>query len=260
MTHNIAVIIPVHKYDDKVKGYLVQAINSVPEDIDIFISCPNNISGLISVDVDERVEFFDETNETTFQNLVNSAVNQLNGYEWFSILEYDDTYTPYWFNEVDKYITHYPSNSIFLPLTDLKQTKEDGQTVFSGYGNEAPLASAFSNELGYIDFEVLENYFDFYLTGGIFNLNDFKSVGSLKPSIKLTFWYEFLLRLTSKDKKVMVIPKIGYNHIIGREGSLSSELRETMSQEESKWWYDLAKEEYRHVKDRNKTYKGKEED
>lgn len=255
MTHNIAVIIPVHKYDDVVKMYLTQAINSVPTDVDVFISCPNNISGLISVDVEERVNMFDEGTESSFQALVNSAVNKLNGYEWFSILEYDDTYTSYWFDEVDNYITHYPSTSMFLPLTDLKNP----QMKFSGYGNEAPLASAFSNELGFIDFEVLENYFDFYLTGSVININDFKTAGGLKTSIKLTFWYEFLLRLTSKEKKVMVIPKIGYNHLIGRADSLSSELRETMDQEESEWWYNLAKEEYKHTKDRNKTYKGKEE-
>lgn len=254
---NIAVIIPIHIYNDDVKQLLTRAIDSVNDNAKIFISCPNTISGLISVDVPEYVEIFDEARGTNFQTLVNHAVNKLEGFEWFSILEYDDVYTPTWFNEVDKYITHYPSTSVFLPLTDLVKN-EDGRYKLYGYGNEAPLASAFSNELEVIDFETLENYFDFYLTGGVFNLNDYIAVGGLKESMELTFWYEFLLRLTHKEKRVQVIPKIGYIHTIAREGSLFSIYQNSIDAEESEWWYELAKEEYRYTKDRNKKYNKEE--
>lgn len=254
---NIAVIIPIHEYNDIIKGLLLRAINSVKTGVKIFVSCPKNIASLITIDVPEEVEVLDETDKTSFQGLVNYAVSKLDGYDWFSILEYDDIYTPYWFDEVDRYISYNPSTSVFLPLTDLVMER-NGEYVFYGYGNEAPLASAFSNELEMIDFETLENYFDFYLTGGVFNTNDFVTMGGLKESMELTFWYEFLLRLTHKEKRVQVVPKVGYKHTINREGSLFSIYQNTMDKDESEWWYELAKKEYRYTKDRAITYNKKE--
>ena len=255
---NIAVIIPVHKYDNSIKEMLLTAINSVPEDKQIYISCPKEISALITIDVPDNIEIFDNTNNKSFQALVNSAVKELKDIEWFSILEFDDEYTNYWFNEVDKYIEFYPETSIFLPLTDLIR-EIDGQKKFVGYGNEAPLASAFSNELGYIDLETLENYFDFYLTGSVINVNDYLNNGLLKESMKLTFWYEFMMRLANKNKKIQVIPKVGYKHLIGRNDSLYALYNDTLSQKESEWWYNLAKKEYKHIEDRNKQYEKEKE-
>jgi hypothetical protein len=118
----------------------------------------------------------------------------------------------------------------------------DGKYI--GFGNEAAWASAFSNEIGFIDNDCLQNYFDFYMTGSIFNTADWKEVGGLKPSIKITFWYEWLLRATNKNKTVYVIPKVGYNHKLGRKGSLIETYKSTIDQEETQWWFDLAKREY----------------
>lgn len=255
---NIAIIIPVHEYNDTVKTYLNTALNSIPQNMNIYISCPRNISSLIVTDVAENIEILDGATDTSFQALVNYAVNNIEDCDWFSILEFDDTYTNYWFDEVNKYIDFYPETSIFLPLTDLMQ-EHDGKINFVGYGNEAPLASAFSNELEFIDFDVLESYFDFYLTGSVFNKADFLNVGGLKESMKLTFWYEFLLRLTNSGKKVRTIPKVGYHHLINRPNSLYTIYRDTIDEDEGKWWYDLARDEYRFNKDRNKQYE-KEED
>jgi hypothetical protein len=39
-------------------------------------------------------------------------------------------------------------------------------------------------------------------------------------SIKLTFVYEFLLRLTYNSVSIMTIPKLGYKHTNMREGSI----------------------------------------
>lgn len=260
---NYAIIIPVHEYNDTVKTYLLEAINSVVTnegcETQIYVSCPREISAVIDVDIPENVTIIDTTHDSSFQALVNNAVSNLNGEEWFSILEFDDTFTDIWVKEFDRYCKYYPEVSVFMPLTDLVR-EINSKKVFVGYGNEAPLASAFSNELGYIDFEVLENYFDFYLTGSFFNTRDFLSVGGLKESMKLTFWYEFLLRLTHKDKKVQVIPKVGYHHLIDRPDSLFTMYRETMSEKENKWWQDLAKEEYRYTDDRNKQYNDEEEE
>ena len=66
----------------------------------------------------------------------------------------------------------------------------------------------------------------------------------MKPPIELTFWYEWLLRLTNKGKDVFVIPKVGYNHKLGRKGSLVEVYKEKNDADEAQWLFDLAKREY----------------
>ena len=63
-----------------------------------------------------------------------------------------------------------------------------------------------------------------------------------------------MLRLTHNNKKIYVIPKLGYRHFVNRENSLYDIYKKTITNEESKWWYELAKEEYFFKNDRNKTY------
>ena len=73
-------------------------------------------------------------------------------------------------------------------------------------------------------------------------------------NIKLTFWYEFLLRLTQSGKKVYVIPRVMYVHNLNREGSLIKQYSETVSEKESEYWIDIAKQEQFFTKNRNKEY------
>ena len=82
-----------------------------------------------------------------------------------------------------------------------------------------------------------------------------KKKSGLKESFKLTFWYEFLLRLTHNEKKAYVIPKLGYKHYVNRPQSLHMLMSKEMTQDESQWWYNLALEEYTYKKDRKKEYK-----
>ena len=161
-----------------------------------------------------------------------------------------------WFKNVEKYIEYKPEVSVFLPLEELVDYSKN-QVI--GYGNEAPWASSFSNEIGYIDNDCLQQYFDFYLTGSVFNVEDWKNYGGLKPSIKISFWYEFLLRMTNKGKKVFVIPKLGYKHYVDRENSLYDMYRKTIDEKESSWWFELAKQESNFKEDRNKTYENNDE-
>lgn len=241
------VIIPVHEYNDDVKELLQRAIESVPKEVGIVISCPSGLKD--SIATERKVEFVENENgANNFATLVNQAVG---GTKWFSILEFDDIYTEIWFDEVKKYIDFSPKTSVFMPLEDLYDFNND---KYIGFGNEAPWASSFSNELGHVDKECLENYFNFYLTGSIFNTDDWKEIGGLKPSIKLTFWYEFLLRATNKAKDVFVIPKVGYIHYLGRDTSLLENYRNEIDEEESNFWFNTAKEEYHFKEDRNKTY------
>ena len=241
---DIAIIIPIHEYNETIEKLLIRAINSVPKKSDVRISCKNGLSDkfdtLKSID-DVNITIYENHNndsKSDFCSLVNQAVG---GTKWFTILEFDDEYTPIWFNNVEKYIQYKPEVSVFMPLEDLYDFNTN---EYIGIRNEAPWASSFSNEVGYIDYDCLESYFDFYLTGAVFNTEDWIEIGGFKPSIKLTFWYEFLLRLTNLGKKVYIIPKVGYNHYVNRENSLYDIYKKTISDDEGSYWFNKAKELY----------------
>jgi hypothetical protein len=70
----------------------------------------------------------------------------------------------------------------------------------------------------------------------------------------VTFIYEFLLRLTHNDVKIMTIPRFGYKHVNQREGSLFHDYRNTLTPDESQWWLAQAKKEYYFDYDRVITY------
>lgn len=236
---DLTVIIPMHEFGKENIELLNKAVASVPTDVKVVLSIKKGVDGRKLKGISDRLEIVQESNGDSFVELVNAAVNVIEE-KWFSILEIDDTYTPIWLDNAKKYIDFMPDVSVFMFLEDITDF-ENGKYI--GFGNEAAWASSFSNEIGYIDNDCLQNYFDFYLTGSIFNVSDWKEFGGLKPLIKLTFWYEWLLRITSKGKKVFVIPKVGYNHSLGRKGSLVETYKNTMSQDETQFWFDLAKRE-----------------
>lgn len=250
---DLIVIIPLHEYNETVEPLLKKAVASVPEELEIRISCKNGLSESIKKAYKKHknvviYESEEENSPSDFCSLVNQAVGDS---KWFSVLEFDDEYSKIWFDNYKKYVDFYSDISVFLPLEDLVDYDNN---KFIGIGNEAPWASSFSNEIGYIDNDCLQNFFDFYLTGGIFNTADWEEVGGLKPKIKLTFWYEWLLRATQKGKKVYVIPKIGYIHKLGREGSLIEGYKKTIDDKESNFWVNVARKDcfYKNQRDDEK--------
>ena len=236
----LVVIIPMNEFGKENIELLNKAVESVPSELNVLLSVPNGTDGKKLKGISGRLGVVSESEGSSFAELVNAAINTIEE-KWFSILEFDDTYTPIWYDNAKKYIEFMPSTSVFMYLEDITDFN-DGKYI--GFGNEAAWASAFSNEIGFIDTDCLQNYFDFYMKGSIFNTADWKEVGGLKPSIKITFWYEWLLRATNKNKTVYVIPKVGYNHKLGRKGSLIEIYKSTIDQEETQWWFDLAKREY----------------
>ncbi len=254
---DITIIIPVHKFNDSIKALLQRAFDSVKKNEKTYtfgklipmIVGPNQI-------LEEIGECFGETEyyhtcrnnkQTDFCSQINCAVEKVTT-EYFSILEFDDIYTDNWFKMAHDYYYTNESVSIFLPINIIWAEDMPGQYQ---YANEIVWTGAFSNEIGFIDFDCLQDYPSFNLTGGIFNTEDFKRIGKFKPSIKVSFNYELLLRLTKKDLKVYVVPKEGYVHVIARPDSLTDEYNKTLSNEEIKKWFNLAKSEYAFLEDRN---------
>ena len=251
----LGIIIPMHEFGKENIELVNKAIDSVPEGMPICLSVPKGTTPSKVKGLSDRAALVPATEGgSSFAELVENGVKAFANnpdVKWFSILEFDDTYTPIWLDNVKRYIDFMPDVSVFMCLEDITDFN-DGKYI--GFGNEAAWASSFSNEIGFIDLDCLQNYFDFYLTGSVFNLKDWLEVGGLKPSIKITFWYEWLLRATNKSKKVFVMPKVGYNHTLGRKNSLVEQYRAEISKEESDWWFDLAKREYFYKEDRKKEY------
>ena len=253
---NLTVIVPVYKLDSEEKQNLfINAVNSV-DDSKIFVVGPEEDILIVEKLKTNKIlkTIINKSDNTSYSSQVNIALKDVKS-EYFSILEYDDVYTSIWFKNVEEYIDNDTENTFaFLPLTEVIDVKYGPQ----GYSNEAVWASSFSDELGCYDSQCLEDYLNFNTSGAIFKTEDFISLGGLKSSMKLSFWYEFLLRAAYKQKRMYVIPKIGYYHTIGREYSLSSYYGNNLSEEEANWWIELAKKEYFFPHDRNKTYQAEE--
>lgn len=246
--NNITIIIPIHEYDKNIESLLQKAYDSIPNGFKTIMSCSKTAASGVKKQFNGNGNVTVMSNDvTSFVGLVGKAVDKVET-KYFSILEFDDTYTDIWFKNVSEYIKFNPSVSVFMPLTDLYNFNTN---KFIGYGNEAVWASSFSDEIGFLDNESLENFYDFYVTGSVFNTEDWKELGGLKESFTFAFWYEFLLRATHFEKKVMVIPKIGYRHNLDRKGSLLNQYSESSDDASTAKWIEIAKKEQIYKEDRD---------
>lgn len=197
----------------------------------------------------KKVVYQDNPNYCSQVNLGVKSSSQ----EWVSIFEFDDEYSSIWFKNVKKYIDAYPSVQVLLPVV----VDTDSKGAFAGFTNEAVFAANFTQELGYLTNETLHNYQNFQTAGSVIKKQVFEDFGYFKPSIKLTFVYEFLLRLTYNSVNIMTIPKLGYKHLNMREGSIFWSYKnssERMLEDEVKFWLNTAKKEYFFVEDRTIKY------
>jgi len=138
---------------------------------------------------------------------------------------------------------------MFLPV--VVETDEKG--VFAGFTNEATFAANFTQEMGFLTNETLQDYQNFQTAGSVFKKEIIEDFGGFKPSIKLTFIYELLLRLTYNSVQIMTIPRLGYKHVNLREGSIFWNYKhgeDKMIEDEVKFWIQTAKKEYFFTDDR----------
>jgi glycosyltransferase involved in cell wall biosynthesis len=258
--NEISVIIPVYKADEEL---LKRAILSVAKQI----VKPDALMLVVKADSDDHklveklIKEIGELNyqviahdeDTGFQAQLNLGVKECNS-EWFIFLEQDDEIAKIWVDNVIKYREDAPNVSIFLPMI-IDVTPND---EFINFTNEAVWASQFSDEMGILDNAALLRYQNFNIDGMAVLKEAYEEYGGLKESIKLSFIYEFLLRMTHNSCMVMVIPKLAYKHVNEREGSLFSNYKKELTLDESRWWLALAKRECFHVNDREIIYEENE--
>lgn len=187
-----------------------------------------------------------------FCSQVNKGAEMANG-DWISVLEFDDEYSPIWFKNVKKYVDYYKDVDAFLPVViDIND-----KGVFAGFTNEATFAANFAQEIGYLSNDMLMQYQNFQIAGIVINKNKFIENGGFKPSVKLTFGWEFFLRMTYNSVKIMSIPKFGYKHLNMRPGGVFWNYKngsDVMTEDEVKFWIDIAKKEHFFTNDREIKY------
>ena len=190
--------------------------------------------------------------DPNYMEQVNYGIKNAKG-KWVSLFEFDDEYSSIWFKNVKKYTESYPEIQMFLPIV----VETDDKGVFAGFTNEATFAANFTQEMGFLTNETLQNYQNFQTAGSVFKKEVVEDFGGFKSSIKLTFIYEFLLRLTYNSVSIMTIPKLGYKHINMREGSIFWNYKfgdSKMVEDEVKFWIQTAKREYFFTDDRSIKY------
>lgn len=254
---NVSVILPIKSsspawFDD----YFNKAIISLT-------SQKTSINELIIVHTDETnlVEFLNNydfsglnvnrlvwTSTPNFAEQINYGVSKSTS-EWVSIFEFDDEYSNIWVKNFKEYADFYPNYDAFLPIV----VDTDDKGVFVGFTNEASFAANFTSEMGILTNETLMSYQNFQISGMIIKKQVFVDYGMLKTTFKLTFGYEFLLRMTYNSVKFMTIPKIGYKHTNLREGSIFWNYKngdERLVEDEVKFWIDSAKKEHLFINQR----------
>lgn len=267
---NISIVLPVesskHKNFSELFSSAVQSIHNQVKDCPRRGKVLNDIELVVVHSGEESLlsiineydfsglttNIIHNTGETDFSTQVNLGVKN-STHEWVSLLEFDDEFSSIWFKNVSRYIDSYPDFDGFLPI--VVDTDEKG--VFAGFTNEATFAANMNTEIGVLTNEVLMNYQNFQTSGMVFRKNIFEDYGGFKKSMKLTFVYELLLRLTYNSVKFMTIPRIGYKHSNMREGSIFWDYKygnNQLTQDEVKFWIDSAKKEYYFKEDRNIKY------
>lgn len=247
---DITVLIPLHRIDSNYIEMLQQAVNNVES-----MQYDGNVNIMVvlgggydypGIDSKNPIRFVSNPGPTDYCSQINFGVSQVET-EYFSIMEVDDRYNAKWFTMFDTYLNTNEDVSVFLPINVVHRTN----TSEREFVNDMIWAASFSEEIGYIDFKSLMFSASFNLTGGIFKTSDWLGY---KPSIKVAFNYEYLLRATSKNhnQKIFVVPKEGYYHELFREGSLVESYMNDISDEDTVKWFELAKREYAYDEDRNK--------
>ena len=244
---NITIILPVHRIEDSYRVMLDNAVKSVEqfyEDVKLMIVCPSSVKSELNVISDLlEVTVVINNGKTDFCSQINLGIEKCDT-EWFSILEVDDEYKPIWLKSINEYVKKYTDVDVFLPV--VKDINSEGN--FISFTNESTWAYGFTEKQGMLDNEVLLDFQNYQISGGLYRTKTIKDNGSLKDNIKLTFGYEFLLRLTHNSVKIMTVPKIGYQHLNFREDSLfwlyknNDSLK--LTEDESKFWLESAKKEF----------------
>ena len=245
----VTYIIPVNEYTDELVKYYETVFKSLAElrateDFEVFITGPNDVlkkcEKLYKDTKCKMALSLFATDEKDLFIKINDAVMKCTT-PYFSVVEFDDSFYPYWNEVVQQYIAQ-ERYSVLLPMVEMFTS--DDKLV--GLANEIAWDAAFAGEdkLGFVSTDDLLTFRDFHVTGAYIKTEDFISLGRLKSELKIAAWYEFLLRVSNEEMKIFVVPRIGYKHTVLRDGSYMAITTKELSREEGIALIEKAVEPY----------------
>lgn len=210
--------------------------------------------------------------ESNFSKIYNDLFNIANegGYEAFSILEVEDAVGANWYNTANLFMQENSEVGFFFPM--IRNLKNG---VLMGLMNEACWAEGIAEEAGKFDMNLLLRFNCINPLGAIYRIDKMKEycqekdgrLYPMKESIKVSHYYEFFLRMSYNDVKMMTIPRLGYDFRINDVNEFSHSSSKIpgnitnipsdkggMNTQEISFWVELAKKEYFFDEDRNKVY------
>ena len=259
---NITTIIPIHEFSEEIEKLLIRAIDSVskqdkigderPPVLVVYAAALDNDELFVKRKAESweklTVTYLKNEGKTDFQSQMNYGVENIET-DWFTILEFDDELSTTYYTNVLHHIEKKDNVDMFIPI--IVEVNENEEVL--KLTNETVWSKQFvgeNGEMGYLNVNALNQYTDFKIAGGIFKKEEFEAVGGLKANIVLTSTYEFLLRMLNNGNNIYTIPKIGVKHFATREGSLFDTYGKTLSMNERKFWFDVAKKESNFFNDR----------
>lgn len=243
----ITVLLPIHKLNDEYLLMLDNSVKSIEDfhnDVKLLVICPPSVSSELQ-SLSQKLEYKVIVNNgnTDFCSQINLGIENCDT-TWFSILEIDDEYRKIWLKSMNEHVENFTDVDVFLPV--VKDINVEGK--FLSFTNESVWAYGFSDKQGFLDNEILQDFQNYQISGGLYKTEKIKEVGKLKDNFKLTFTYEFFLRLTHNGLKIMTVPRIGYQHVNFREDSLfwlyKNDETNKISEGEVKFWLESAKKEF----------------
>lgn len=260
--NNINIVVPVHTYDENIKEHLDTALKSVENqkkidgklNVTLVYSSQLKNNELFKENVLENnreninLTLLENSGDTSFQSQVNYAIENIKE-DYVLILEFDDELSNSYLYTANKHIKKLNDVAVFLNII-LEIDKNDNIVKLT---NEMVWSKQFVGEngiLGYLNSRGLKEYTDFKIAGAVIKKDLFKEIGFLKNNIKLTFIYEFIMRVLNNGYNIYTIPTFGCKHLVGREGSLFESYLNEFNNEDIKFWFKTAKKESNFPDDR----------
>lgn len=242
---NLTVIIPIVEVDEKL---LTKAIKSITEQkpkstIKTLLVYPSAIEDEVSkLKLPSFVVKVKNLGGTSFAEQINFGVEMCDT-EYFTVLEFDDEFSNIYFKNVKSYIKEQPETGMFLPITAEIDVASSHLLKLS---NDFVWSKNFikDDEFGYVTHEILGEFSYFFISGAVIKRSDFLEVGKLKSKFDVTCVYEFFLRMTYNDKKIFVIPRMGYMHLVNREGSATKQFSVKYNKKDIETQYEEAKKDF----------------
>lgn len=227
-----------------------------------------------TLETDGKVNYIlNPSSADAFSKIFNEAFNIAleNEYQFLSIIEPNDVVGLNWYTQANIYAQENENISMFFPI--IRNTVNG---VFSGLLNEAPWAEGLAEEAGKVDLNLLSRFNCVVPIGAMVRVGAIKEYSEqkedgkyypFKESIKISHYYEFLMRMIYNDVKAMCIPRIGYEFKVRGNNVFKHtycKIPQNIAQipieqggitpDEGKFWMELAKKEYFFDEDRNKVY------